>query len=381
MKDNKKIKSDISNILVSIVFLLIIGSFFAASFIASDKDFSENENRDLAEMPELSLDAAADGSFSKGFESYVQDQFPARESFMSLKTAFEKAVGKKDNGLVYFGDDGYLFAVEDIDKDQLYKNISYINKFAKENDVRAGLMVVPTASYVLDDKLPEFLNTSSEENAFDIIEKNSDIKFLDVRDILDNHADEYIYYKTDHHWTTLGAFYAYKSVIGQNKTVSDYKVTEVCDDFLGTNYSKVMLSSIEPDSIYRYDSKSDDEGYTMDIYDNGKKTESFSSLYDEKFLQLKDKYSYFLSGNNPVTVIEGNKEKVGAKNILVVKDSFAHCFIPFMAEDCGRIVAVDMRYYRNGLKDIIAEYDIQEVLFLYNILNFSNDTNLVFINR
>ena len=128
--NEKKNKKSVSNILVSVAFLVFIAGFFGVSLFLEDKVFSESENRHLEGPPELSLDRVADGSFSKDFEAYVQDQFPERDGLMSLKTTSEKALGKKVNGVVYFGEDGYLFALEDIDMEQLDKNISYINKFA-----------------------------------------------------------------------------------------------------------------------------------------------------------------------------------------------------------------------------------------------------------
>ena len=119
----------------------------------------------------------------------------------------------------------------------------------------------------------------------------------------------------------------------------------------------------------------------MDIYEtSGEKTKSFDSLYDEFYLKVKDKYSYYISGNNPVTIIKNEGAAGSGKRALVVKDSFAHCFIPFLADDYEEIVVVDMRYYRTGLGKLIEEKQIDDVLFLYNVLNLSNDKNLIFMN-
>ncbi|MBQ2846621.1 MAG: hypothetical protein IJE75_05730, partial [Firmicutes bacterium] len=142
-----------------------------------------------------------------------------------------------------------------------------------------------------------------------------------------------------------------------------------------------LLSTIGPDSIHRFDLENDKAKYRMEIYDKGIVTKRFDEPYDPEYLLQKDKYSYFLSGNNPVTVIEKSKKEETEKNTLVVKDSFAHCFIPFIAAERNIVVAADMRYYRNGQAELIEEYEIDEVLFLYNIVNFSNDRNIVFINR
>lgn len=383
MNNDKKKKDNISNILISVFFIVTILVFTVLSFAISDSEFSENENRILNMIPELDITAVMNGSFSKDFEKYVQDQFPGRDGFMSLKTMTEMAAGKKDNGLVYFGDDGYLFSVESIDTEQLKENIDSINTFAEGCGADITLMVVPTAAGVLNEKLPVQLPYMEEEEAFECIAENSKVPMTDLREMLREKSNEYIYYKTDHHWTTLGAFYAYQLLSEINPEKEDYTVTEVSDSFLGTNYSKALLSTVEPDSIFRYDRKDGEYSFSVEIYDSaGKQIKKMDSFYDENYLGVKDKYSYFLSGNNPLTVIKKNVTPDGErKSLLIVKDSFAHCFIPFIAAEYDIVTAVDMRYYRNNLDEIMEEFGTDRVLFLYNIVNLSNDTNLIFINR
>lgn len=383
MNNDKKKNDNIRYIIISVFFIVTVLTFTVLSFIISDSDFSENENRKLNLMPVPEASAVIYGSFTKDFEKYVQDQFPGRDRFMSLKTTAELAAGKKDNGLVYFGADGYLFSVDSIDTDQLKENIDSINTFAGRCGADITLMVVPTAAGVLNEKLPVQIPYREEEEAFDCVTENGKIPIADLRKVLREKSDEYIYYRTDHHWTTLGAFYAYQYLSEKNPQKKDYSITEVSDRFLGTNYSKALMSSIQPDSILRFDPKDAENSFSVEIFDSaGKSIKRMDSFYDEEYLKVKDKYSYFLSGNNPVTVVKKNGAAEGeGNNLLVVKDSFAHCFIPFIAEEYDTVIAVDMRYYRNNLEDIMEKYGIDRVLFLYNIVNLSNDTNLVFINR
>lgn len=378
----------VNNVIASLLFVLIIGAFFIMTFVIKDRTFSENENRNLAQLPQPSVSSISDGSFTKGFESYVQDQFPGRDKFVSLKTRVELLAGKKDNGLVYFGDDGYLFSIETINSGQLEKNIGYINAFKQKygDELNVQLMVVPTASKVLRDKLPKNAPAANEDEALDMIAEKSEVEYIDLRDVLSDHSSEYIYYRTDHHWTSLGAFYAYQywkgnfSADKRNVDIADYEVQDVSKAFYGTNFSKAMLSSIKPDTMQKFVLKNGGS-YHMDIYEtSGEKTKSFDSLYDESYLKVKDKYSYYISGNNPVTIIKNEGADGSGKRALVVKDSFAHCFIPFLADDYDEIVVVDMRYYRTGLGKLIEEKQIDDVLFLYNVLNLSNDKNLIFMN-
>lgn len=383
MNNEKKKNINISSIIVSVFFIAAVISVTVLSFIIKDSDFSENENRNLNLMPELNGSAVFNGSFTKDFEKYVQDQFPGRDRFMSVKTRAELAVGKKDNGLVYFGEDGYLFSVDSIDTGQLQENIDSINSFAENCKAEVMLMAVPAAADILNDKLPTQIPFQEEEEAFECLEKNSEVEMLDLREMFREKSDEYIYYRTDHHWTSLGAFYAYQLFSDTDAEPDDYEITEISDEFYGTNYSKALLSSIEPDSMYRYDFKDDKNSYSVEIYDStGKQIKKMNSFYDDDYLEMKDKYSYYLSGNNPVTFIkrQGKEDDTG-KSILIVKDSFAHCFIPFIAPDYDTVVAIDMRYYRSSPEDIMEKYGTDQVLFLYNIVNLSNDTNLVFINR
>ncbi len=381
-------RKKVNNVIASLLFVLIIGAFFIMTFVVNDKTFSENENRNLAQFPQASLSSISDGSFTKGFESYVQDQFPGRDKFVSLKTRAELLAGKKDNGLVYFGDDGYLFSIETINTGQLEKNIGYINAFKQNygDELNVQLMVVPTASKVLSDKLPENAPVSDEDEALDMIAEKSQVEYIDLRDMLSEHLAEYIYYKTDHHWTSLGAFYAYQywkenfSADKRNADIADYEIQDVSKSFYGTNFSKAMLSSIEPDTMQKFVLKNGGSSH-MDIYEtSGEKSKSFDSLYDESYLKVKDKYSYYLSGNNPVTIIKNEGAAENGKRALVIKDSFAHCFIPFLAEDYEEVIVVDMRYYRTGLEKLIDRHQIDDVIFLYNVLNLSNDKNLIFMN-
>ena len=368
------------NIILSILFLAVIAGFFVVSLGMKDRDFSENENRKLAQMPALSGKAVLRGDFSDGFEACVQDQFPGRDGFVSAKTRMELAAGKRDNGMVYFGNDGYLFSIEKIDEDQLKKNIGYINDFAARfgDERKVTLMVVPTAANILREKLPKNAVVPDENGAFDIAAKESQVELLDLRETLMEKKEEYIYYRTDHHWTTLGAFYGYCRWKGEEANRENYAEVQVSDAFYGTNASKAMLSSVMPDRMIRFDRKGS-HGADMQIFEaDGRMKRELNTLYDDAYLKKKDKYSYYLSGNNPVTVIHSKSGPEG-KTLLVVKDSFAHCFLPFLTEDYETIVAVDLRYCRRSLDTLTETYEADEILFLYNILNLSQDKNLVFL--
>ena len=379
---SQKGRIQLNNVLTALIFVGFIFGFLIASIVIGDRAFSDMENRNLASFPKISGETVLSGEFTKGFETYVQDQFPSRDRLMSLQTGLQRAAGKKDNGMVLFGKDGYLFSIETLDEEQLAKNVGYINTIAGKMGpgILCQLLVVPTATDILKDKLPSYAVTPDEDAALDYVRTHTQLAYTDLRDTLRQYAAQDIYYRTDHHWTTLGAMYAYDAWKWESRRTRDFAVTLVSDQFYGTNYSKAVLSSIEPDCIYRYDNPVDTEVHSMEIYEaNGTLSKQFDGVYDESYLQVKDKYSYFLSGNNPITKIKGSSsEEAAGKRILVVKDSFAHCFIPFMLEDYEEIIAVDLRYYRADLTALAQENGVTEVLFLYNVLNLAQDKNLIF---
>ena len=439
-KYSKGLKN-IENMITAVLFAAVFCVFLLASLILPDREFSENENRYLAKMPTLKAAAVADGSFSADFELYAQDSLAGRDALMMLKTAGDRALGRKDNGSVYFGKNGYLFAIEKVDSVQLEKNIGYMEKFcaaAEENDINVNVIVTPTATEILADRLPQNAPVPDQSEAIGKIKERLGDHFIDVTDNLRAHSDEYIFYKTDHHWTTLGAYYAYRQYadycdISDQKTgvsanggsilrsdAFDYELpadagyteTIVSASFLGTNYSKAPGINIKPDTITRMEKSVADSSANaengagngnirMSILSANLECEKiFDSVYDESYLDKKDKYSYFLSGNNPVTFIETERDasenggvnmqaaedsnaygKGGRRNLLVVKDSYAHAFIPFLTSDFDTITAVDMRYYRSSLSGIIAEYEITDILVLYNVLNFASDSNLIYLAR
>ena len=385
--------------MTSMGFVVILFLILILCIIIPDKQISENENRPLQSFPQLTMTGILDGSVMKKFENYASDQIVGRDWWVELKNDMDIASGKKDNGSVYFGKDGYLFPIETEDKSQLNKNIQYTKDFLelarKENPrLRVSVLIPPTSSEVMADKLPTNAPVVDQgallrqtEKALDGIEydpgnKNKGNAFIKVLPALKAQNHQYIYYRTDHHWTTLGAYYAYKAWEGQIGAripeLSEFRIKTVSDAFYGTTYSKAVSGGIKPDVMERFDYKDDSNHYTMQLMMQGK-TKTVDGLYDEQFVTKKDKYAYFLSGNNALTTIETGAHN--GKKILIVKDSYAHCFIPFLVKDYETIYVVDMRYYKVNPAKLIQPDDITDLLVLYNIDQYMNDRNLIFLSR
>lgn len=373
-------KKRINQILTIGTFLLFIFGLALASIIKPDKVFSANENRMLAQKPELTTEKIFSGEFSNGYESYITDQFVLRDQWILAKSLSELALMKKEIKGVYIGKDGYLIEEHSIDnEEQTNKNINrmtaFINKYSDilgEEHVKA--LLVPSAVQVLTDKLPAYAGSYDEDIIIDaVISKlKGKNRYIDVRDTLKEHAEEYIYYKTDHHYTTLGAYYVYKKwaqgVGIEPLTLSDLEIKKVSDDFYGTIHSKINLP-VKADEMYTYTPK--DLLDLSVVYDMDEKTRT-DTLYELEHLDTKDKYSMYLDGNHPfVQITTGIKN---GKRLLVIKDSFAHSLVPFLTAHFEEIIMVDFRYNRMPMSSVIEDYDITDILVLYNTMKFANDT-------
>lgn len=384
-----KMNQRMHNLIFTAIFSFILAGIAAASFFLPDRVFSEVENRELQAMPQATIAGIADGSFGKSFEIYAQDQFPSRDLWMQVKTGFDRLIGRYDNGNVYFGSEGWLFPKEEIKQEKLEKNIRYINTYAERyagEEIDFSLLIAPTSATVMQRYLKNDVIKvlPDEKAAIEDLNQNSNIPLCDVTQALSEHDGEYIYYRTDHHWTTLGAYYAYgewiENYAGQKAVALEmFPKEQVADDFLGTTYSKAPLPLIKPDRIDRFDHPSGDN-VTMTIAD-ARLNEQFTqaSLYNDTYLDKKDQYSYFLSGNNPVTVIKS--EANTGRRLLMFKDSYGNCFVPFLTSHFDDIVVIDMRYYRNTPQELMAQYEITDVLFLYNIQTLASDNNLAYLMR
>lgn len=367
-----------SNTWICLIFLFMIFGISIGSMLVPEKVFSENENRFLATKPKFTLKALYTGDYTLEYENYITDQFIFRNQWITLKTLTELAIGKKDINGIYFAEDGYFIQrheVTDVDPEQSQKNVERLQSFVKKYADQMGaehvkVMLIPTASEVLTDKLPPFASGYDQNALIDQVkDRLPNETFVDVRDTLLNHKEEYIYYKTDHHWTTLGAYYAYedwaKSSGFTPYTLDQFEKILGSDAFYGTLYSKVNIP-VKPDELYLYQHKEASD-YKV-VYNMEKETDS---LWDTAQLEGKDKYSVYLGGNH--ALVEINTDANNGRKLIVIKDSFSHCFVPFLAEHFETIYMVDFRYNNMKVSNFIEENEITDILVLYNTMNFVQD--------
>ena len=351
------------NLFTVIIFIAVIFAGGISFLVCKDRDFSDNENRMLAKSPKLTATALVSGKYMADFDEYVSDQFPLRDGCMGIATGYKRLLGMKDVNGVYIGKDGYLLTKIDeaaVDSKRVEKNIRYFNEFfAKHQEKNISFMLVPEASMVLSDKLPAKAEVDWEWELLSKIRTGiEDAEIIKPENAMMN-SDLQMYYRTDHHWTGYGAYEAYKEFSGKT-TGTEFKV--VTDEFLGSLYSKVLSPDIQAEEIVVGTEN-------MPILADGKEI----MLYDEEALLKKDKYQVFQGGNHGMVKIEGK----GEGNILIIKDSFANSFVPFLVEDYGNIIMVDLRYYMGNMNALCASEEITDILVLYQIGNFITDENII----
>lgn len=388
MKNDK-----ISSILIAAAFCAMIGVFFLLSLLLPKTVFSDTENRYLAQKPDFRLDTLADGSFGRQYEEYLSDQFPFRDGWIRMKTAAELAQFKREIGGVFVGKDGFLMNAlypEDIDRTLLEKNLDALAAFAKAASGSLGeehvrILLAPSASQIFTDRLPSSAAPFDESTVTDdLLSRLPDGTLLvSVKDaFIQAYAEKSgkeLYYKTDHHWTSYGAYKAYQAWAASMGLLpyrpEDFEVQTVDTDFFGTIHSRLNLAA-SPDSIELYLPKNAQE---YEVFYDGS-TEPSHSLYSPEALKTKDKYRVFLDGNHGLTKIV-NRTAPEGRRLLIIKDSYAHSFAPFASLHFEEVYMVDLRYYNGKISDFMEEQAITDALVLYQIPGFLAEETAVRIAR
>ena len=379
---NKKIEK-ISQIIMVSVFIVFIIGFAVWSFLLKDREFSEMENRNLAQFPTFSWKNLKDGSFTDGLEKYVSDQLPFKDQLVTLKTDADRLLMHDLQNGVYFGKDGYYLQDYKQDSDQVEKNAECINELAKLcPDADISFMLVPNSISVMSDKLPS-VNTSGDQNeTIDKVKEMLDekIRFYCPMSDLKQAAQDgtQVFYKTDHHWTSDGArvgFDGLMKAMGEPELKADYDVKEI-PDFLGTLYSKAPSAFADKDTMKLLTDKSN----TMTVeYINEKKTSD--SIFDTSFEDKKDKYSTFFGGNFANVHITSTGAQQD-KKVLILKDSYANCAMPYFTSMYSDVTMIDLRYYHiqeKTVSEYIKDNKIDKVILLYNVDFLNTDNNFVWI--
>ena len=362
------------NLALTGLFCLFLAGMLAVSILLPDKAFSPLENRYLQKAPTLSWKTFTNGDFMADAEAYTADHVAGRDFWVALNTWCERLSGKQESNNVYFGQGGTLITrVGEPAEGDLEKKAGYLDRLVDNVEVPVYVSLIPSAAHTWADRLPSGAPTADEDAIIDTLYGSTQALTVDLRDILTAHKDEYLYYRTDHHWTSLGAYYGYAALAEamdlEPVPLSDYVKTTVSDDFNGTSFSSSGVRWLQPDSMDTYVPQ---EGITVTSYFDG--TPSQGALYVESFLEVKDKYSYFMGGVSPLHVIE--TQNAESPRLLIIRDSYSDSLVPFLTPHFSQIHMFDLRYNRNSIKDYVETNDIDSVLVLYSIPNFVEDTGL-----
>lgn len=362
--------------LPGVIFMVLLLGLAGKEALSHQRTYSPVEKRELQTRPEISIKKVLDGRFQKKYESYLRDQFPGRDHWVSFQTDMELFMGKNEIHNVYIGKNHYLlehYTEKEFDPQQISKNLQALEKFVGKTKQNADVhvMMVPTKSWVLREKLPAFAPHYKEQKFYDALQQKLEKEdvLISVEPVLDAHKEEEIYYRTDHHWTTLGAWYAYeqytKAVGGDlQRAQGKKKFRCISKDFYGTTYAKINYAR-QADKIEIYEPADK----LRVVYNMGEK--KTKTLYDFSFLKTADQYSVFTGGNQAVLEITGGIKN--GKTLLLIKDSFANSILPFLAEDYEKLVVVDLRQLNVSGDRLLEMFSPTDILILYNSAQFAQD--------
>lgn len=361
----------------AIAFLIMIFIFPVIFIFTDKKDFSETENRPLEKRPEISVKSVADKSYMDNMETYLSDHFPARINWVKAKLNLERLSGKELINGIYITEDRMYEKLPEPDYDEIDLSVNSINKFAEMYDTKTFVMIAPTSAGIYADKLEPYLPQVDQKKLLnDVYGKFGDnVHKIDIFSAMYSARDEYIYYRTDHHWTSKGAFTAYKAAARKMglPCYEDYDVEKAADDFQGTFYSKCLYDGIKPDQIDIYKQGNNVLAYSLTLND-GINEEYARDIYFPEFLETNDKYCLFLGHNRALTKIKTNADT--NRKLLLIKDSYANSFVPFLVQNYSDISVIDLRYVKTSITDFVDPNEFDHTLFLYNASTFSVDKNI-----
>ncbi len=358
-----------------------------------EKTFSENENRYLAGFPEYNFESYKNEEFMEGFDDWISDRFFGREDWIVMKNTSNKLLGKTENNGVFVNNGMMMQKWDGYDEAVYQKNLDAINGFLERHgEIPTYFMLVPNAQEIYKENVPKFAEIGDQK---EFIEKfygslKNITGTIDVYSVLAANKDSYIYYRTDHHWTSYGAYLAYiaagKELGYEGINLDKFSVEHASNSFKGTLYSRTLDSSVKLDTMDYYTLTDNEPEVMVSVFDEyDSKTgnitfKEYDSMYFREYLDTKDKYSSFLGQNSPIVTVENENAK-SDKSLLIIKDSYAHSIVPFLTKEYKKVTMLDLRYIRTDFQTMARLEDYDGLLFLYNVITFSeDDLNIIKLN-
>lgn len=371
-------------IVSAILFLICLAVLSVGTVLKPKETVSETENRTLASFPELSYETLTDGTFMDDIETYAADHFLGRTGWVSVKNTTELLAGKQEIGGVYITEERMIQKTteESLDPAVVDRSVAAIAAFSERTETPVAMLLAPTAAAIYGDTLPASAPNFDQEQMIERVseELRGKVTVIDAYDALYAARSEYIFYRTDHHWTSYGAYCAYQMAVrklGFSPVSYDkYNISHVSGSFRGTLYSKCLYEDMEPDVLDLYTYEDGASVTEVEVFD-GIKTEVYDSVYFMDALGTKDQYQVYLGGNAAKITVKTDVNN--GKRLLLIKDSYANSLLPFLTQHYSEIVLLDLRYVRGTYQELADPDTFSQVLILYNAVTFAEDKSLVLL--
>lgn len=368
----KKKKKVFTKQITALVFLglLVILCFF--NLILGDKRVPK---------PKPAVEGILDGGYMEEYGEYFTKRFFGEGLFRGIHFSVETILGKKESGGIYKGEGQYLLEkIAAPDEKSMKENIQKIQELAGTYyNIPVYFMLVPDAAAVQSEKLPAYAVGIDQTKQFDQIREGLGvgISWVEVSKTLMKHSDEALYYRTDNNWTSLGAHYGYEALAAAME-LDTSKAPEltpyvVNNDFIGSLAKQSGYGKGYEDSITIYVPKNTKNSIRT-VMANMDTKKKYATLYDSTKLEKEDKYSLFLGGDAGMIDIRTTADTTD--RLLIFKDSFANCLIPFLTPFYREIVAVDPALYEGNIQEIMQKAKFTSILFLYSGNSFVTDKNI-----
>lgn len=389
----KKIMDFIKKYPLLTAFAAFMLAVYVADMNATGREFSQLENRSLKQKPVFSWRSLVTNEYTLKYEEYINDQFVERDSWISIKSAAESAIGKIENNGVAYGGDNYMFGVKtEVDTSQQQRNTGYLNQFLESYDGHVTLGIIPNSYEMLPELLPtgmEYIQVKQQPNIDQIYRDvtGESVTRMDISGIMEQAATGG-YYRTDHHWTTDSAYRVYAEYC-RSRGLEAVELADIAHlrreepGFYGTYYSKAKKMGAPADTLVWYDIPTlsvtiNGNDYLPDANNN---RIPITGLFQKEKLESRDKYAMFLYGNNGLTVIksDNNLNKIPGRTsrLLLIKDSYSNCLVPFLTYSYDELYVVDLRGLGEKLSGLVAREDFDDLWVLYNWESFESDRNFV----
>jgi len=357
-------------VIINGIVLLLCIAIFGILVILHKEDLPQEKLSPDAK-PGINSGMLKKGEFLRTVSEYIANRYPFRIQFLEFNSALDRLAADGIVNGIYI-DDEMLLHLRTY-TEHTFEYAEKINEFASNRATSVFVVAVPTSDGIYEELLPEYLVSITQKSVIERFYNALDmgVRKVDAFNTLKMYSSEYIYYRNDTKWTTYGAYCVYKTAIKKLGftpiSYDKFVVEHITDNFRGNLYSKSLYSGTKTDTIDIAKCRSGCEITSIRTYDS-ELTAADGLIYDKKYLNSNYMYDVFLGGNNNPIVVETNAES--DMKILIIKDEYANCFIPFLVNHYSKIVVVDNQCDLDKYESVFAVEDFSQVLFISGIDTF-----------